>query len=107
MPFGKLSTKEATREHAMTNLNRSILTLAAGALGAGLLMSHAYAFNPQPDPPAEELTVPNALKSESAGTLQVRSVSPGPCRARSGCSGWRSVSPGPCKAGSRCQAPSR
>ena len=88
----------------MTRLDGSILTLAAGALGAVLLMSPAYAFNPQPDPPAEELAVPNALKSESAGTRQWRSVSPGPCRGRSRCSGWRSVSPGPCKAGN-CQAP--
>jgi hypothetical protein len=82
----------------MTKFDGSILTLAAGALGAVLLMSPAYAFNPQPDPPAEELTVPDTLKSES-------SVSPGPCRVRSRCLGWRSVSPGPCKAGSRCQAP--
>jgi hypothetical protein len=86
----------------MTNLNRSILMLAAVTLGAGLAAYPAYAFNPQPDPPAEELTVPDTLKSKSAGAWQWRSVQPGPCRAR--CSGWRSVSPGPCKAGS-CQAP--
>jgi hypothetical protein len=71
----------------MTNLNRSILMLAAGMLGAGLLMSPAYAFNPQPDPPAKGVAVPNTLKSVSVGTSQAHSVSPGPCR------------------GSRCRAP--
>jgi hypothetical protein len=69
-------------------LNRSILTLAAGLLSVALMMSAAYAFNPQPDPPAKRFTFGNTLKQKGGSP-----------------SGRRSVSPGPCKTGSPCQSP--
>jgi hypothetical protein len=69
-------------------LDRSILTVAAATLSVGLVMSAAYAFNPQPDPPAKRPTFSNTLKQKGGSP-----------------SGRRSVSPGPCKTGSPCQNP--
>jgi hypothetical protein len=100
MPFGAVTHQDAIQEHAMTKLHRSVLILAAGSLGTGLLFYPAYAFNPQPDPPAQQLTLTQALKNKSDGTFRPRSVSPGPCRARS-----VTVQPGPCRAVRGGQAP--
>jgi len=74
------------QEYTVSKLDRSMLILAAGALSAGLVMCPAYAFNPQPDPPAKRFTASDALKQKN-GTP----------------AGWRSVSPGLCKTGSSCQ----
>jgi hypothetical protein len=73
----------------VSKLDRSVLIVAAGTLGAGLVMYPAYAFNVQQGPPAK-VKISNVSKNKSGGTF-----------------GWRSVSPGPCKTGTRCQAPYR
>jgi hypothetical protein len=69
----------------MSKLDRSILIAVAGVLSATLAASSAYAFNPQPDPPAKGLTFGNTLGQKGAGPSGRRGVSPGPCKTGSSC----------------------
>jgi hypothetical protein len=70
---------------------RLIVVLAM--LGTGPAMTPAYAFNPQPDPPAKMLIFSNSLNQQKnlndKGLLSSKGA----------------VSPGPCKTGNSCQLP--
>jgi len=55
--------------------------IAAAIVGLGLAMPAAYAFDPQPDPPAKTrgAPIPQPDKSKVLSDKKLGTVQPGPC----------------------------
>ena len=76
----------------MSNVQRCRgLAVAVVALGVAVAMPQAYAFNPQPDPPAKQkINSTNSQKSFKSDKASVRTNG--------------AMSSGPCKPGEKCGA---